>query len=190
MNVYDFDKTIFPVDSTAKFWAYCLKKYPAVRKCLPKQALAGVGYGLRLISLAQFKGVLYGFLRCLPDAKQAAKDFWDENISKIEPWYLAQKRPDDLVISASPQFLIEEACERLKILPAIASPVDESTGRLTGENCKSEEKVRRLRQTYPDAQVEKFYSDSLSDTPLARLAKTAYLVKNGRPESWPDRKDL
>ena len=186
MNVYDFDETIFPVDSTAKFWAYCLKKYPACRRCLPRQLAAGLGYALKISPLWRFKAALYSFLPQLPDARKAAQDFWDENITDIEPWYLAQKRPDDLVISASPQFLIEEACKKLGILPAIASPVDPVTGALLGANCKSEEKVRRFRESYPDAQVERFYSDSLSDTPMAKLAQKAYLVKKGRLTDWPD----
>ena len=29
MNTYDFDKTIFYPDSTACFYRYCLRRYPA-----------------------------------------------------------------------------------------------------------------------------------------------------------------
>lgn len=185
MNVYDFDKTIFPVDSTAKFFTYCMKRYPAARRYLPRQAVAALRYGLKQITLQQFKAELYSFLPVLGDAGAVAKAFWDENIGGIEPWYLKQKKPDDLVISASPEFLIEEACIRLGILPAIASPVDALSGALTGENCKSEEKVRRFRELYPDAEVEEFYSDSLSDTPMALIAKKAYIVNKGRLSPWP-----
>ena len=45
------------------------------------------------------------------------------------------------------------------------------TGLYDGLNCHGEEKVRRMRELYPDAEIEQFYSDSLHDTPLARLAR-------------------
>ena len=44
-------------------------------------------------------------------------------------------------------------------------------------NCHGEEKVRRFREVYGDAQIDEFYSDSLHDTPLAKEAKRAFLVK-------------
>ena len=33
--------------------------------------------------------------------------------------------------------------------------------------------------------MDEFYSDSLSDTPLARLADKAYLVTDGVLSEWP-----
>ena len=70
-------------------------------------------------------------------------------------------------------------------MEGIASQVSPETGALLGPNCRGEEKAVRLRRARPEALVEEFYSDSLSDTPLARLALRAYLVKAGRPQPWP-----
>ena len=53
-----------------------------------------------------------------------------------------------------------------------------------GENCHDTEKVRRFRALYPDAEIDEFYSDSLSDSPLAELAGKAFLVKKGRLSEW------
>ena len=103
---------------------------------------------------------------------------------RIRPWYLAQKRPDDLVISASPEFLLAPACRMLGIRAPIASRVDVQTGRYTGANCKGEEKPRRLREAYPDVVIDDFYSDSRSDAPLARMAKRAWLVKGDERTPW------
>ena len=114
----------------------------------------------------------------MPDARVEAKAFWDGHIDRIFPWYLARRREDDLVISASPDFLIGEACRRLGIA-YIATGMDTRTGRIIGENCRGEEKVRRFREIYGDAPVEEFYSDSLSDRPMMDLAERGYLVKNG-----------
>ena len=57
--------------------------------------------------------------------------------------------------------------------------MDLHTGRIRGENCRGEEKVRRFRREYGEETVEEFYSDSLSDRPMMDLAERGYLVKNG-----------
>ena len=101
------------------------------------------------------------------------------------PWYRQMQRNDDVIISASPEFLLEPAMRRLGIRHMMASRVDKHTGKYTGLNCHGEEKVVRFRAKFPDAHVEKFYSDSLSDTPMALLADEAWLVKNPNMSRWP-----
>ena len=48
------------------------------------------------------------------------------------------------------------------------------------KNCKGEEKVRRLANTIPNAQIVTSYSDSESDLPILNLAKTAYVVEGNK----------
>ena len=72
----------------------------------------------------------------------------------------------------------------------MASPVDPKTGKTIGLNCHGEEKVRRFREVYGDAQIDEFYSDSLHDTPLAKEAKRAFLVKKDEILPWPFEKDM
>ena len=66
----------------------------------------------------------------------------------------------------------------------LASPVDVHTGLYSGENCHGKEKVRRLRETYGNVQIDEFYSDSHVDDPLAEIAKTAFRVKGERVLPW------
>ena len=109
--------------------------------------------------------------------------FWDGHLQRIYPWYLAQRRDDDVIISASPDFLIGEACRRLGVR-WIASRVDPRSGRFEGLNCWGEEKPRRFEQEYHSAEIEEFYSDSLSDAPMMALAERAYVTTRGRVEPW------
>ena len=67
----------------------------------------------------------------------------------------------------------------------IASRVHPTTGLYTGENCFGPEKVFRLMEQCPGCTFEEFYSDSLSDTPLADLAERAYLVTGTACRLWP-----
>ena len=66
----------------------------------------------------------------------------------------------------------------------MASVVDMHTGKYNGLNCHGEEKVRRYREVFNNTTIENFYSDSYSDTPLARIATNAYLVKGDNLLPW------
>ncbi len=176
MNVYDFDGTIYAGDSTIDFWFYCIKKYPAALKTLPGTLCNLLRYHTKLVRLEVFKESFYGFLRSIPDAQNEVISFWDIHFDKLQKWYMKQKSESDVIISASPEFLLQECCTRLGVR-LIASKVDSRTGRLQGNNCKGNEKVRRFRTAYPNAVIENFYSDSYSDKPLADLAMHSYFVK-------------
>ena len=184
MNVYDFDNTILRGDSSARFFAFCLRRYPRMWTDIPAQAVNGLLFVLKLRPKLAFKQRMFGFLRKIGDVDDAVDAFWAENFSRVKPWYAGTHRPDDVVISASPEFLIRPACEKLGIAHVLGSPVDRRTGRFSGPNCHGEEKVRRFREVFPEAKVEEFYSDSHSDDPLARLADVAWLVKGERLLPW------
>lgn len=184
MNVYDFDHTIYPGDSTLDFWRSCVKRRPAALLALPGAVMAGGMFKAGLLGREAFKARFYRFLRYVPGVEGEVSRFWEENLSRICPWYLAQKRADDLIVSASPEFLILPACALLGVR-GLASPVSPETGELLGPNCRGEEKVVRLRRDLPEARIDGFYSDSRSDAPLARLAERAWLVDRGKLRPWP-----
>ena len=181
MNVYDFDKTIYPRDSTAEFYLWCLRRYPACRRTLGVTAWAFFLMGTRLRPKTRCKELFYRFLRHVPE--DAPARFWEEHLPNIRPWYLAQRREDDLVISASPEFLLRPAAEALGFA-LLASRVDPRTGAYDGENCHGPEKVRRFRTAYGGAAVEGFWSDSRSDAPMAALADRAFLVQGDIISPW------
>lgn len=183
MNVYDFDDTILWGDSTVKFFKYCMLRYPRCWLSLPATGVAGVRYKLGKMSLTDFKSVMFGFIKGVPDLDKAVRRFWLKHQQDIKAWYLNRRKPDDVVVSASPEFLLHPICKKLGVA-LIATKVDTKTGKIQGLNCKSEEKVPRFRALYPDAVVEEFYSDSLSDTPLARIAEKAWLIDGEELTPW------
>jgi len=183
MNVYDFDGTLYNGDSTLDFWWFSLRRHPKVLLSFPKALWSGIRYRFFHGSLENFKAAFFGFLPSLPNAEMEVRAFWDKHQKKIFSWYLEQKQADDVIISASPGFLVEECCKRLGV-DLIATHIDMKTGELQGQNCKGEEKVRRYQEKYTEAVIEKFYSDSFSDTPMAVLAQQSFFVKNGKIIPW------
>lgn len=183
MNVYDFDGTIYYDDCTADFFKFCIKRNPKTLLTLFPTGIAGVLYGLKIISRKSFKAKFYRFLRHIPDIDAAAEEFWRKNAQKIKAWYLEQKRDDDIIISASSEFLLTPICEKLGVR-LIASKVDKHTGELLGENCRDEEKIKRLYAQFPDAVIDEFYSDSHADDPLAAIAKKAFWVEGDKILGW------
>lgn len=184
MNVYDFDGTIYPGDSTVEFYLYCLVRHPGLIRCLPRQLGGTWAYLLGRCGKTRWKEAFFCFLPELRDLRAEVRGFWDRRGRNIREWYLRQKQVDDVVISASPEFLLQEICQRLEIRHLIASEVDEQGG-FSGENCYGEQKTARFRQRFPEGAVDRFYSDSLSDWPMARLAAAAYLVNGTQISRWP-----
>ena len=185
MNTYDFDQTIYEPDSSYSFYLFCLKNYPsAVLRTLPKTLAFAAAYGLKRIKTKRLKEQLFSFLRYLPDVDAAVADVWDEHRSGIGQWYLDQKKEDDVIISASPYFLLRPVARELGV-GLIATPMAKHTGKIQGENCHDREKVRRFYEQFPGAVTEAFYSDSLSDSPMAEIAREAYLVEKEIVKPWP-----
>lgn len=186
MNVYDFDETIFVPDSSYCFVRFCARHYPrAVFKVLPGTLWQFILY-LRegRNDAGKLKESMFSFLNRVDSVERIVEEFWEENFGRIEPWYLQQKRSDDLIISASPEFLLRPAAEKLGV-SLIATPMNPYTGKIQGKNCHDREKVRRFLEQYDRDSVESFYSDSLTDTPMAELARRAFLVKDRQFLPWP-----
>ena len=184
MNVFDFDNTLLRGDSSARFFAFCLGHFPRMWRDIPAQAVNGLLFVLRLRKKQDFKQRMFRYLTLIGDVDDAVARFWDANFCRIKAWYPPKHREDDVVISASPEFLIRPACDRLGIRCAMGSPVDKHTGVFLGPNCHGQEKVARFRARFPGQGIDEFYSDSHSDDPLAALARQAWLVRGDRLLHW------
>ncbi len=183
INVYDFDQTIYRSDSSKDFYLYNLKKDFAIVRFIPQQLYAALLYKVGLLTKTEMKTRVYVYFRAITDMDKRVQAFWRDHEHKVEAFYLKQKREDDVIISASPEFMLKPICDQLGV-HLIASIVDPKTGH-SQENCYGKEKVLRFKALYRDTQIHEFYSDSLSDSPLANLASKAYLVTQSKLKAWP-----
>lgn len=172
LDIYDFDKTIVPFDSGSLFCLYCAVHYPWIIICLPIILIAGILMLCRAISFTSFKKTCFMFVPLIP-LKKAVKGFWDKHEKETHKWFYKRKR-QCVVISASPDFLLEEIAKRLDFDYLLCTRHSRKTGAIIGENCRDEEKVRRLYEKFnkDDVKVIDVYSDSLKhDKPIFSLAK-------------------
>lgn len=180
IDIYDFDKTIVPFDSGSLFCGYCALHYPWIILLLPIVALGAILMVLRIISFTSFKKLCFIFVPFIPLDK-AVKGFWNRHEHQVHKWFYDRKR-HAVVISASPDFLLEEIHKRLGFEDLICTRHNRKTGAIIGENCRDEEKVRRLYELYDkdSIHVVDVYSDSLKhDKPIFSLAEHCYHIVKG-----------
>lgn len=184
MNVYDFDGTIYNGDSSVDFVLFCLRNYFSTWKRIPVIIISAVKYKLKIIDAKKFKEDFFSVLKDITDVDRAIDIFWDLHISKITQWYAERNKSTDIIISASPEFLLLPLKDKLGVQRIIGTVMETKTGIILGENCKGKVKVDRLKIVYPTFKIENFYSDSKSDIYLANLSENAYYVSRQEITKW------
>lgn len=182
-DLYDFDKTVFNGESGSEFYLYCLMRNLKMWKFLPSQLRYIFRYAvLRKITMEQCKEKLYSSISVI-DGEKAAKLFWEKNESRINNWFKPKEHDvKTIVCSASPVFQIKPICDKLGVDLLISTDIDVKTGKLSGMNCKGEEKKRRIASEASDYTIRDVYTDNLkSDAPLLSLAtRYKYHVSKGK----------
>lgn len=184
MNAFDFDGTLYSGDSTLDFWIYALRRHPRCFSTLPNQLAAALEFKIGLIEREAFKERFYSFLSRINDIDELIADFWKSAMTKLNTNVVARTNPGDLVVSASPRFLLETPCSLLD-MNLIASDVNEHTGTLEGPNCRGMQKVEMVREAGYRLPFDEFYTDSKSDMYLAKCSQKAFLVTKKGIEPYP-----
>lgn len=186
IDVYDFDKTIYDGDSTIDFYIYSLRKDIRLIRYLPIQVIYFLKYKIKVVDKETFKEKFFIFLKGIKNVESNVTNFWKENKSKIRHEIIQNTENKKYIISASPEFLLQDVCKRIGDFELIATKVNNQSGKFESKNCYGEEKVNRLKNRIGENfNIENFYSDSISDKYLAEMAKNSYLVtKGGNVEKW------
>ncbi len=174
--LYDFDGTIYDGDSSFDFIVYCHLKNLKLLKNIPKYILAAFKYKFKLITKTEMKEIFFSFLKEVKNIDKLVKDFWKTHEKNIKEFYLKKQHDKDIIISASPYFLLEPIKNKFKVYDLIASNVNKKNGKFEGNNCLGEEKVERFKEKYSKAEILEMYTDSKNDLPLIKLANKGYLV--------------
>ncbi len=190
MNLFDFDNTLYDGESSFDFFIFCMKKRPKLVKYLHKLIFNLMKYKLCLISRQKLEMLICrnfaGIIKICPDFEELAESFWEENYKKIKPFYKNMQTEDDVIVSASFDFLINPVCEKLGIKNVICSKLDISSGKVI-QLCFRENKPELFSALFPGEIPENFYTDSKNDFPLMKICKNNWFVKGNRIVPVPER---
>lgn len=184
LALFDFDGTLIKGDSFILFGKFAVGQsnfLKALFKSFP--VLVGWKLGLRSSSEAKQR-LFYNLFNGMPlhEFERKCLDFKAEIESREKPSVMKElkthiARGDEVaIVSASVADWIRPWAESRGIATVIGTEAEKKNGLLTGRfstpNCKGEEKVRRVKESYPDwGEYEIFaYGDSSGDDAMLALA--------------------
>ena len=180
MNVYDFDNTIYDGESLVDFFWFCMVKKKSLSLYIPLAIYVIILYKMNLLPIDKLYKLASKMSFVVAKNREYAdsfvKEFWRENKYKLKKYYLDKITSSDVIITASPRILIEGIIDELKTKNIICSEFNLKTGKFEFI-CFRENKVTAFKERYPDAVIDEFYTDSLNDLPMIKLAKNSFLVK-------------
>ena len=180
MNIYDFDDTIYSGDTEVDIIKYALKTHPLLTlESLIKANKLNKQYKAGLIEFERVKEELLSFIFKIDNYQEFIDGFVEKHMKNIKTWYKEGQNENDIIATASYEIWILEFAKRLGIKNVIATQTDEK-GNIIGKNCKREEKVRRIKEMFPNEEFNYSYSDSSVDIPILELAKESYVVEGNK----------
>lgn len=179
-KLYDFDGTIYDGDSSVDFFKFCAKKDKRIKKMYFKIIINFIKYKTKYMNITEFKEYIFSILNFFKKPDEIVNEFWKIHKYKIKDFYLNKDHSKDIIISASPYFLLKPICDELNVKDLIASDVNINNGHFNKPNNRGQEKIKRFKEKYPDAIIEEMYSDSMHDKPLLDIAINSYIVKKNR----------
>ena len=184
MNVYDFDNTIYKVESVLHLFFFYVKRDPWLMRYIPKVFHALMKYKLGKVTVEDALGTYAPFVedyfKNIKDIHADAVEFWDKHEKNIKPFYKEIQKEDDVIVTASPENVTSEICARLGIKYCVGSLIDEKTGKIT-RLCMRSHKIPAFLEAFPDAEIDNFYTDSpKNDAPLIHMAKHAFVINGDK----------
>ncbi|MCM8710939.1 HAD-IB family hydrolase [Clostridium sp. SYSU_GA19001] len=195
LAIFDVDYTLTKRETLMEFYKFMLKKNPKLSFSFPKILLSAFFYAFKIVPLKKVKEYFIYFIDGIKEEemKDLVKEFYEKRLSRIlykdaieTMRKLKAKGCKIYLISASPEFYLKELYNIKEVDKVIGTRylcengVHKST--MEGENCKGEEKVKRLMEELKKEKIEVdfknsyMFSDSLSDLPLFNLVGNPYLI--------------
>lgn len=189
---FDVDKTILDGDSMFDLLSYTWKKHPiSFIPSIFNIGVSGIKYlftGGKDVRIAK-EGVFY-IIKYLSD--EEIEDFsinillkkraFKDALNEIEK--LVSEKFTVVLVSASPYEYLKYFKKPLNVHKIMGTDIDKN-GKIIGENCKHNEKVRKINQWLKsenytiDYENSVGYSDSYdADAPMLELVKNRYLINS------------
>ena len=199
---FDFDGTLTVKDSLLPFLRKVSGSSIFYRKIFCHSPLL-LGYLFKLIGNHSAKEIiLSSFLsnKKESDIREISKQFAQDDLTKLlrnHGLQALQRCQQDgfscILVSASPEIYLKYWAANYGFDDVIGTRLQTQngilTGKIDGENCYGEAKVRRIKALYgshfPNSRA---YSDSIADSPMLRLVGSPYLLRHGVFCSFTEKK--
>ena len=195
LAIFDIDYTITKKETLMELFKYTVKNKKTNIRFLPRAVYCGLMY---LINVYDEKKVKVTFLKFIDKIKEEdlsalVKNFYNDRLKNIlykdavdMMKKLKNEGYDIYLISASPEFYVKEFYAIKEVDKIIGTKFKFDNGvfsrKMDGENCKGQEKVKRLKSYLKENNIavnfkeSYMFSDSLSDKPLLDLVGKPYLI--------------
>lgn len=182
MRVLDFDNTIYRGESVLDFYLYSLRYNPAAVRYVFLVVSYVLRYKLGKMTLEQLEAgcakYAHAYIASFAEPEKMVVSFWDRHMKKIKSWYKPQ--PDDVILTASFNVMMDEVCRRLGVQHCICSVINKETLQVEYLNFNRNKKTAFLKQFGAAARIDAFYTDNASDLPMLDISETAFLVHGSR----------
>ncbi|MBW9154990.1 HAD-IB family hydrolase [Clostridium tagluense] len=195
LAIFDVDYTLTKRETLVEFYFFMMRKNPGLLKYLPKSIYSSIFYMLKIHDASKVKKTFIRFIDGIEEneMKKIVKEFYEKRLSKIlysDAIVMIKKMKAEgykiYLISASAEFYLNELYNIEEVDKIIGTRFTLENGlhrnEILGENCKGEEKVKRLKEVLKkenmvvDFENSYMFSDSLSDLPLFNLVGHPYLI--------------
>lgn len=195
LAIFDIDYTITRKETLMEFFKYLVSKDIKNIKFLPRALYSGLMYSIKVYDERRVKECFLKFIDNIDekDLAKLTKSFYDERLISIlykDAVDMIKKLKNEgymvILISASPEFYIKEfyAIKEVDLIigTKFAFEGGKFVRKMDGNNCKGEEKVKRLNEVLKEKNIKAdfknsyMFSDSLSDKPLLDLVGNPYLI--------------
>ena len=183
MKVFDFDNTLYRGESSLDFSLFMIRANKRILLYLPVIASNTIRYKLCLVDRQELGDSINKYMKIIVRSKQEMLDlveaFWATHSKNLDQRMIARIRPEDIIITAGPDFLLDGIKDRLHTENIISSVVDLDRREILHFNFK-DNKVLRFRELYGDRKIDAFYTDSYNDKAMMDISEKVYLIKKGK----------
>ena len=177
-DLYDFDDTIYHGNSPLHFFKFCRKRKLIKLSHFIKIPFKYLQYKTKIITYTQMSEFIFSCVKDIPNLDKVIHEFWLEHGKNVKPFYANKKdKSKDIIISASPEFLLKPFIDELGIYQFIGSDLDPKSGKASRPMCRGEEKVVQFKKHHPSGKVRNAYGNSSHDIPYMLLAENAFMLK-------------
>ncbi len=183
MKVFDFDNNLYHGESAVDLAFFMIKNNKRILLWIPRILWNLMKYKLCLVNREGMEQAINKFLQTVIRDKeelfQQTRQFWKTHSHKLDKRIISLIKPDDIIISAGPDFLIGAVKKKLGTSNLLCSEINYEDMSVKYLNFGGN-KVKRFRQLYGDAGISAFFTDSYNDKAMMDISEKVWLVSKGK----------